>query len=109
MSSIYQQVYDARLDKELESILLKLLRYNSSDNVKSPIKQFLFDYKIIADDYWEQFKRCNKFEHALDVYYQYSKNKCLLIDTLLNNLDISLTFDNVRDDVSVMMKEGFTF
>ena len=33
MVSIYQQIHDARLDKHLEDILYKLLRYNSSADV----------------------------------------------------------------------------
>lgn len=105
--SIYQDIYDARLDKELESILLKLLRFNSSDKVKDPITKFLFDYKLISEDYWEQFRTSNSFEQAFDLYYQYSKNKCLLTDTLLKNLSFSI--DNVHEDISIMMKDAFTF
>jgi len=107
--TIYQRICDANLDRELESILLKLLRYNSSDSVKDPMEKFLSDYKIISDDYWQQFQHCSEYDNALDVYYQYSKNKCLLIDTLLNDLHISLNFGHVQEDLVMMMREGFTF
>src|SRR5574338_548822 len=105
--SIYQDVYDAKLDEELESILLKLLRFNSSEKVKEPIRKFLYDYRLISDDYWQQFSASNRFENAFDLYYQFSKNKCLLTDTLLKNLNFSI--DNVREDATLLMKEAFTF
>lgn len=105
--SIYQDIYDSKLDKELESILLKLLRYNSSEKVKEPISKFLYQYRLISDDYWEQFRASNSFERAFDSYYQYSKNKCLLTDTLLKNLRFSI--ENVREDINIMMREAFTF
>jgi len=46
---------------------------------------------------------------AFDRYYQYAKNKCALIDSLLDNLNFALSYDPLRNDLSLMMKEGLTF
>lgn len=109
MASIYQQIYDANLDREFETILVKLLRYNMAPVVEVPVRQFLQDYIIIRDDFWSQFGKCNSFDVAFDQYYQYAKNKCTLIDSLLDNLNFTLSYDPLRNDLSLMMKEGLTF
>ncbi len=46
---------------------------------------------------------------AFDCHYQYAKNKCSLIDSLLNNLNFALSYDPLRNDLSLMMKDGLTF
>jgi hypothetical protein len=109
MASIYQQIYDANLDREFETILVKLLRYNMSPVVEVPILHFLQEYAVVRDDFWSQFGKCNSFDGAFDRYYQYAKNKCALIDTLLDNLNFTLSYDPLRDDLSMIMKEGLTF
>jgi hypothetical protein len=109
MTSIYQQIYDAEIDKEFETILIKLLRYNMAPVVEVPVRLFLHEYVVIRDDFWSQFEKCNSFDMAFDGYYQYAKNKCALIDSLLENLNFALSYDPLRNDLSIMMKEGMTF
>src|SRR3972149_1320441 len=109
MTSIYQQIYDANLDREFETILVKLLRYNMAPVVEVPVHQFLQEYIVIRDDFWSQFGKCNSFDMAFDSYYQYAKNKCALIDSLLDNLNFALSYDPLRNDLSLMMKDGLTF
>ena len=109
MSSIYQQIYDANIDREFETILVKLLRYNSSPVIEVPVCHFLQEYIVIRDDFWSQFGKCNSFDMAFDRYYQYAKNKCALIDSLLDNLNFTLNYDPLKNDLSLMMKEGLTF
>ena len=109
MISIYQQIYDAKLDKQLEDILFKLLKYNSSADVQDPMRQFLQDYKIIAYDFSESYRYCNEFDSALEAYHHFAKNKCILIDTLLQNLQYTLNYGEMRAELSTMLKEGFTF
>ena len=46
---------------------------------------------------------------AFDGYYQYAKNKCALIDSLLDDLNFTLNYDPLKNDLSLMMKEGLTF
>lgn len=109
MTSIYQKISDANLDKELEVILLKLLQYNHTPKVTEPILQFLESYKKINDEYWKSFEKSSSFETALESYYQYSKNKCTATDVLCDNLNLTLNFDDIRDEVAMMMRESFTF
>ena len=109
MVSIYQQIHDANLDREFETILVKLLRYNTSPVIEVPVHHFLQEYIVIRDDFWSQFGKCNSFDMAFDGYYQYAKNKCALIDSLLDNLNFTLNYDPLRNDLSLMMKEGLTF
>ncbi len=109
MTSTYQQIYDAKLDKQLEDILLKLLRYNSSSEVQEPIRQFLQDYGTISCDFSESYRHCNEFDGALEAYHHFAKNKCTLIDTLLQNLQYTLSYGPVRAELSAMLREGFTF
>ncbi len=109
MSSIYQQIYDANLDREFEIILVKLLRYNMSPTVEVPILYFLQEYTIIRDDFWSQFGKCNSFDMAFEKYYQHAKNKCALIDSLLNDLNFTRSYTPIREDLSLMMREAMTF
>jgi hypothetical protein len=107
--SIYQQIYDAKLDREFETILIKLLRYNMAPVVEIPVLHFLQEYTVVRDDFWSQFAKCNSFDMAFDRYYQYAKNKCTLMDSLLDNLNFALGYDPLRNDLSSMIKEGLTF
>jgi hypothetical protein len=109
MESIFKQLHDANLDKELETILVKLLQYNMSPVVEAPVLHFLQEYVIIRDDFWNQFGKSNSFDLAFDRYYQYSKNKCALVDSLLDNLNFALSYDPLRDDLAIMIKDGLTF
>jgi len=93
----------------IEDILLKLLKYNPSADVQGPIGQFLRDYKTISYDFSEIYKHCNEFDSALEAYHHLAKNKCVLIDTLLQNLHYALSYGQVRAELSVMLKDGFTF
>jgi len=109
MSDIFKQIHQANLDKELEVILLKILWYNHSPKVTEPIIQFLQTYEKINEDYWNSFIDSNSFETALDAYYQFSKNKCTATDTLLDHLNLSLNYDTIREEMSMIMRDSFTF
>ena len=108
-SNIYQKIYDSRLDRELETILIKLLRYNLSPVVEVPVLKFLQEYVVIRDDFWNQFAKCPSFDMAFEMYYHYSKSKCALIDSLLDDLNFTLNYDPLRGDLSILMKDGLTF
>jgi len=109
MTSIYQQIYGAKLDRHLEDILLKLLKYNQSADVQGPVRQFLQDYRTISYDFSESYRHCNEFDSALEAYRHFAKNKCVLIDTLLQNLQYTLSYGPVRAELSAMLRDGFTF
>ncbi len=108
-TSVYQAIHEAKLENKLEHLLLKLLEHNSTPNVKEPIKQFLVNYQIMSDSFWERYERSNTFEEVLECYYQFSKNQCTIIETLLENLTFTLDKDNTRSELAMMLKDGFTF
>ncbi len=109
MESIYQKIYESKLDSKLETLLLKLLEHNPGDNVTQPISEFLSSYQIMSDNFWEQFNRSSTFEGALECYYQFSKNQCSLVESLLQTLQFSLDEDNTRDELTNMLKDALTF
>lgn len=89
--------------------MLKLLEFNSTPNVQEPIRQFLINYQMMSDNFLERYNRANTFEEALESYYQFSKNQCVIVDTLLETLKFTLDKDHTREDLAIMMKESFTF
>lgn len=107
--SIYQVIHDAHLDVKLEKLLLKLLEFNSTPNVQEPIRQFLINYQVMSDSFFERYNHANSFEEVLESYYQFSKNQCVIIDTLLETLKMTLDKDHIREDLAMMLKESFTF
>jgi len=86
-----------------------MLRYNSSAGVQEPIRIFLYNYQIMSDNFWQMYKRAKSYEDVLECYYQFSKNQCTIIETLLENLKMSMNTDNLKDDLRAMLKEAFTF
>ena len=108
-TSIYQAIHDAHLDNRLEEILLKLLEHNSSPNAQEPIRQFLSNYELMNENFWSSYKKANTIEDALERYYQFTKNQCILVETLMVNLRFSIDKDNSRKDLAAMLKDGFTF
>jgi len=108
-TSVYQAIHEAKLEKKLEHLLLKLLEHNTSPNVQEPIRQFLINYQLMSDSFWERYERSNTFEEVLECYYQFSKNQCTIVETLLENLKFTLDKDNTRSELAMMLKDGFTF
>ncbi|NIU02656.1 MAG: hypothetical protein GWN01_17695, partial [Nitrosopumilaceae archaeon] len=106
---VYQKIYEVKLDKKLETLLLRLLEYNSSPNVEVPIRNFLSNYEVISDSFWEQFNHTTTYESALECYYQFSKDQCVLVDSLLQTLQFTLDKDNTKEELATMLKDAFTF
>jgi hypothetical protein len=109
VSSIYKAIFEANLDARLEELLINLLRYNSSASVQEPIRIFLYNYQIMSDNFWEMYKKAKSYEDVLECYYQFSKNQCTIIETLLANLKLSLNEDHLKEDLHIMLKDAFTF
>ncbi|NDB32231.1 MAG: hypothetical protein EB163_01620 [Nitrososphaeria archaeon] len=86
-----------------------MLRYNSSAGVQEPIRIFLYNYQIMSDNFWQMYKHAKSYEDVLECYYQFSKNQCTIIETLLENLRITMNDDHLKDELQVMLKEAFTF
>ena len=97
------------MDARLEELLVNLLRHNSSANVQEPIRVFLYNYHIMSDNFWQMYKRAKSYDAVLECYYQFAKNQCTIIETLLENLRISMNDDNLKDDMHALLRDAFTF
>lgn len=86
-----------------------MLRYNSTPNVQEPIRVFLYNYQIMSDNFWQMYKHAKTHEDVLECYYQFSKNQCIIIETLLENLRLSTNNSQLKDEFHSMLKEAFTF
>jgi len=51
MASIYQQIYDTCLDREFETILINLIKYNNSKYVEIQTHQFLDEYVLLRNEF----------------------------------------------------------
>lgn len=109
MASIYQQICDTCLDREFETILIKLLEYNRSKYVEIPIRKFLHEYITLRNEFWYKLRKCNSFDDTFSMYYQYEKNKYELIDSLWDNLSFALDYGPLRGDLAIIMKDDITF
>lgn len=109
ISNIYQALYQAKLDARLENLLLDMLRFDSSANVQEPIRIFLYNYQIMSDNFWAQYKAAKSYEDILECYYQFSKNQCTVIETLLENLRLVKKDAYLKEDLRMMLRDAFTF
>jgi hypothetical protein len=109
ISNIYQALYEAKLDARLENLLLDMLRFDSSANVQEPIRIFLYNYQIMSDNFWAQYKAAKSYEDILECYYQFSKNQCTVIETLLENLRLVKKDPYLKEDLRMMLRDAFTF
>ena len=97
------------MDARLEELLVNLLRYNSTSAVHESIRVFLYNYQIMSDNFWQVYKNAKSYENVLECYYQFSKNQCIIIETLLENLRLALNDDHLKEELNVMLREAFTF
>jgi len=109
ISNIYQALYEAKLDARLENLLLDMLRFDSSANVQEPIRIFLYNYQMMSDNFWTQYKAAKSYEDILECYYQFSKNQCTVIETLLENLRLVKKDAYLKEDLRMMLRDAFTF
>jgi len=63
----------------------------------------------MSDNFWEMYRNAKSHEDVLECYYQFSKNQCTIIETLLTNLKLSLNGNNLKEDLHLMLKDAFTF
>ena len=63
----------------------------------------------MSENFWAVYNKASNYEDILDAYYQFSKNQCTAIETLLLTLNETLDKDDLRKEMSVMMRECFTF
>lgn len=109
VSSIYKAIFEANLDARLEELLVNLLRYNSAPGVQESIRVFLYNYQVMSDNFWQVYRQAKSYDDVLECYYQFSKNQCIIIETLLANLRLALNDDHLKEELNVMLKDAFTF
>jgi predicted transcriptional regulator len=63
----------------------------------------------MSDNFWQMYKKSKSYQDVLECYYQFSKNQCIVIETLLENLKLSLNDDHLKDELHVMLRDAFTF
>jgi predicted transcriptional regulator len=63
----------------------------------------------MSDNFWEMYRKAKSSGDVLECYYQFSKNQCTIIETLLENLKLSLNEDHLKEDLHSMLKDAFTF
>lgn len=78
-------------------------------NVQEPIRVFLYNYQIMSDNFWSQYRSSKSYEDVLECYYQFSKNQCVIIETLLENLRMAQNSDHLKEDLHLMLRDAFTF
>jgi hypothetical protein len=55
------------------------------------------------------YRKAKSYQDVLECYYQFSKNQCVIIETLLENLKLSFNDDHLKEELHVMLKDAFTF
>jgi predicted transcriptional regulator len=63
----------------------------------------------MSESFWETYKNSVSYKQVLEVYYQFSKNQCEVVETLLEDLKISLDEDHVKENLADMLKDSLTF
>ena len=63
----------------------------------------------MSDNFWEMYKKAKSYDDVLECYYQFSKNQCIIIETLLENLKLSLNENHLKEDLHLMLRDAFTF
>ena len=63
----------------------------------------------MSENFLERYDHSNSYEEVLECYYQFAKNQCVVIETLLENLRFTLDKDNTKEELATMLKDGFTF
>jgi len=63
----------------------------------------------MSDTFWDSYQMVHTYEDVLECYYQFAKNQCVVIETLLETLKFTLDKDGTRKELSMMLRDGFTF
>ncbi len=55
------------------------------------------------------YREARTYDAVLECYYQFSKNQCVIIETLLENLRLGINDDYLKEDLQILLKDAFTF
>ncbi|MGI0009306.1 MAG: hypothetical protein ACRD92_06775 [Nitrosopumilaceae archaeon] len=106
---LYQMIYESNLESKLEQILIGITKDNSSPKVKDVIRKFLLYVQHASENFWETFHKSKTYQERLECYYQFTKNQCLATEVLIRDLNSISDEDEIKENLSAMLKEGFTF
>ena len=106
---LYQMIYESNLESKLEQILIGITKDNSSPKIKDVIHKFLIYVQHASENFWVTFHKSKTYQERLECYYQFTKNQCLATEVLIRDLDSILDKDEIKANLSAILKEGFTF
>ena len=102
-------IYESNLESKLEQILIGLKKDNPSPEIEEAIHKFVLFVKHASENFWETFHNAKTYQERLECYYQFSKNQCLATEVLIGDLDSISSDLDIKENISSMLKESFTF
>ena len=106
---IYQLIYESNLESKLEQILIGLMKDNPSPKIEGIIRKFLLYVLHSTENFWTTYYNAKTYQEKLDCYFQYSKNQCLASEVLIRDLNSLSSDDELKENLSSLLKESFTF
>jgi len=105
----YHMIYESNLESKLEQILIGLTKDSQSPEIKEAIRKFLLFVQHASENFWETFHNAKTYQERLECYYQFSKNQCLATEVLIRDLDSISSDLDIKENLSLLLKESFTF
>src|SRR5256885_887523 len=102
-------IYESNLESKLEQILIGLKKDNPSPEIEEAIHKFVLFVQHASENFWETFHNAKTYQERLECYYQFSKNQCLATEVLIGDLDSISSDLDIKENISSMLKESFTF
>ena len=106
---LYHMIYESNLESKLEQILIGLTKDSPSPEIEEAIRKFLLFVQHASENFWETFHNSKTYQERLECYYQFSKNQCLAAEVLIGDLDSISSDLDIKENLSSMLKESFTF
>src|SRR5690242_6621708 len=106
---LYHMIYESNLESKLEQILIGLTKDSQSPEIEEAIRKFLLFVQHASENFWETFHNAKTYLERLECYYQFSKNQCLATEVLIGDLDSVSSEIDIKENLSSMLKESFTF
>ena len=106
---LYQMIYESNLESRLEQILIGLTKDSPSPKIEETIRKFLLFVQHASENFWVTFHNAKTYQERLECYYQFSKNQCLATEVLIQDLDSVSSELDIKENLSSLLKESFTF
>ncbi len=106
---LYQMIYESNLESRLEQILIGLTKDSPSPKIEEAIHKFLLFVQHASENFWVTFHNAKTYQERLECYYQFSKNQCLATEVLIQDLDSVSSELDIKENLSSILRESFTF